>query len=101
MTKLPGQKAKRAWHAIYERDRGSVPAGMELHHQCHNPRCVNPAHLKPVTPSEHRKLHGKGSVTPAALSEARRLLALGFSQRKVAAQVGVSRVHLRRCLGLE
>lgn len=35
----------------YETLIGPVPAGLELDHLCRFQRCVNPAHLEPVTPS--------------------------------------------------
>jgi hypothetical protein len=33
----------------YETFVGPVPEGKELDHLCHNPPCVNPKHLEPVT----------------------------------------------------
>ena len=33
------------------------PAGIELHHECHNPACVNPGHLRAVTAQEHGAKH--------------------------------------------
>lgn len=33
-----------------------VPRGMQLHHCCEERRCVNPDHLVPVTPRQHRRL---------------------------------------------
>jgi hypothetical protein len=40
----------------YELLVGPIPQGKELHHTCRNRRCCNPAHLQPLTRSEHRKL---------------------------------------------
>jgi hypothetical protein len=37
----------------YERDVGPVPEGLELDHLCRVRRCVNPAHLEPVTHTEN------------------------------------------------
>jgi hypothetical protein len=34
---------------------GPIPAGHEIDHLCRNRRCVNPAHLEPVTKSENKR----------------------------------------------
>lgn len=34
----------------YELVVGPIPPGMHIDHLCRTPRCVNPAHLEPVTP---------------------------------------------------
>jgi hypothetical protein len=93
-------KQVRAYRMIYERDRGPIPVGKHLHHVCHNPACVNPDHLEPVTPARHQELHGHKRWSPAMLSEAHQLISAGLSQRKTAARLGVSRSTLRRHLGL-
>lgn len=46
-----------AHRASYQAFIGPIPDGHELHHRCHNPLCVNPAHLQPVTHAEHTQLH--------------------------------------------
>lgn len=43
---------------------GGIPAGMHLDHRCFNTRCVNPDHLRVVTPkqnSEHHRGPNKGN----------------------------------------
>jgi hypothetical protein len=37
---------------------GEVPEGLELDHTCQVRCCVNPAHLKPVTSAENKRLAG-------------------------------------------
>ncbi len=39
---------------------GDVPAHIILHHECENPRCVNPDHLRTTTRAEHARLHHRG-----------------------------------------
>lgn len=42
---------------------GPIPDGKELDHRCHNPPCVNPAHLRPAT---HKQNHENRSGTQGA-----------------------------------
>ena len=43
----------RAHRWAYEHFRGPIPAGLTLDHTCTVKRCVNPAHLEPVTAAEN------------------------------------------------
>jgi len=45
----PYDKPVLAHRWAYERQFGSIPAGLTLDHLCRTPRCVNPAHLEAVT----------------------------------------------------
>ena len=57
----------RAHRWAYERFVGPIPAGLQIDHLCHDPdachggitcphrRCVNPAHLRPVTSQENTR----------------------------------------------
>lgn len=42
-------KALVAHRVVYELLKGPIPEGLELDHLCHNPGCVRPDHLDPVT----------------------------------------------------
>lgn len=54
---------RRAYLALV----GEIPEGRQLDHLCRTPRCVNPAHLEPVTAQEDT-LRGEG---PAAINARR------------------------------
>lgn len=43
-------KTQRAHRVAYQLVIGPIPAGGTIHHRCENPPCVNPWHLKVVTP---------------------------------------------------
>lgn len=65
-------KSKRVYAHVfaYESEHGPVPEGLELHHECETPECVNPAHLRPLTHREHAAAHkgakrsGRGPARP-------------------------------------
>jgi hypothetical protein len=44
-----GTSVRQAHLVIYELLIGAVPVGLDLDHLCRDRRCVNPAHLEPVT----------------------------------------------------
>lgn len=44
----------------YELTVGPIPEGMQLDHRCSNRRCVNPAHLRPVTHKQNME-HDSGA----------------------------------------
>jgi hypothetical protein len=48
---------------VWIAERGSVPAGHDLHHECSVRPCVNVHHIRVLTEAEHRKVHA--AETPA------------------------------------
>lgn len=47
------RKQYQAHRVVYEALIDEIPGGLELDHLCRNKRCVNPAHLEPVTHTEN------------------------------------------------
>lgn len=44
---------RQAHRIAYELVIGPIPAGLVIDHLCRNRRCVNPAHMEPVTTAEN------------------------------------------------
>lgn len=44
---------KPAHRVTYQMIKGRIPNGMQIDHMCHNTKCVNPAHLRAVTPKQN------------------------------------------------
>lgn len=63
-----GLNGRLAHRVAYELIEGPIPAGLQLDHLCRNRRCVNPAHLEPVTCGENLRRspltrNGRGTLT--------------------------------------
>jgi hypothetical protein len=46
-------KMHKSHRISYELANGPIPEGMFIDHKCHNPGCVNPAHLRLATPKQN------------------------------------------------
>jgi hypothetical protein len=79
-----------AHRMIYERERGPIPVGMQIHHRCENRLCVNVEHMEIVRVDEHAGGRGHGKLTLDTAAQVKRLLAGGARGIDVAAQFGIS-----------
>lgn len=61
-----GGRVVKAHRLYYERAKGPIPVGHELHHRCHTRACVNPDHLEPLTRLAHRREHPRPGERAAA-----------------------------------
>ena len=52
-----GDTIRNVHRVSYEMYVGPIPEGHHLHHTCYVRACMNPDHLEPIIPEEHKKLH--------------------------------------------
>ena len=80
--------------------RGPIPQGLEVLHQCDNPRCVNPNHLFIGSHRDNMqdcvsKARNEQKLTAAAVAAIKSKYAQGkTSQRKLAAEYGVKQAAI-------
>jgi hypothetical protein len=64
---IGGGRTGLAHRVSYELNVGPIPPGLQIDHVkdrgCHSRRCINPAHLEPVTPRENVNRTGHGRQT--------------------------------------
>jgi hypothetical protein len=87
-----GGKPAHRW--FYETLVGPIPEGFHLHHECRTEACVNPDHLTPLSPADHKLQHMAGVTLD--MTEVRELRDRGWSYRQIADRFGVSRMTIRR-----
>jgi len=91
-----GQKVVRAYRWSYERFVGPIPDGLMPDHLCHNPPCVRPDHLEPVTNRENCLRGDNTKISDELVASLYARWQAGGNQRLLAAEAGVHRVTLIR-----
>lgn len=93
-------RMKRAHRHYYEKERGvTLKREEHLDHLCKNRACVNPDHLEIVTALENH--HRRARIDQVIADEIRSIYPTVKSQRKVAAQFGLSRRYVVEILNGE
>ena len=87
-----GGVLRAIYQIAFEIFEGPIPDRHVVHHTCENIHCVNPEHLKALTPREHNKVHlsGKFVLTDEAVREIFCLVTKGMLQREIAEIYGVT-----------
>lgn len=85
-------KSNRIAHrAMYERQRGPIPQGLQLDHLCRNRACVNPSHLESVTAAVNVQRGATTKLTPRQVIEIRKS---DLSNLQTARTYGISLGHV-------
>lgn len=112
---ISGTRKLIAAHRLsWEIANGSIPLGLCILHSCDNPPCVNPAHLSLGTQANNIKdavlkgrinnyvaqgeQHWKAKLTESKIHDIFRLRAKGWTQHRIAIQMGVDQTSIGNVL---
>lgn len=116
VTDEQGKRTTYAHRLVWELAVGPIPPGMQLCHRCDVRDCVRPDHLFLGTqldnmrdakakgrmrfPAPRRGLanHQTSPIAPETIDRIQSLRASGWSQERIAADVGLSRLIVRKIL---
>lgn len=93
----PGYGSTLAHRISYQRRYGKLGMSTHVHHMCENTLCVNPDHLRAVTPAEHtRQYSRKTKLDVDKAKEIRHLSVEGWSLKSLAERFGVSVATIKK-----
>lgn len=99
------QRTLRAHRVAYELHVGTVAAGLDVMHRCHNPVCSNPKHLTVGTRTQNMKTSQalgrlQRKIPLADLPAIRVARALGVTLRSIGDHYGCTKQAVRHMLAL-
>lgn len=90
---------RRAHRVAYGFVHGPAPADFHVHHECRNTSCVNPDHLRALSPSAHIRADTRFSRSPFTADEVATIRArslAGEDDTTIAEDYGVHRTTIGR-----
>lgn len=94
----PSGHAHRRYYALANGLTLDDLKGKHVHHRCHNPSCVNPAHLEPTAPSTHIRAHKIASLRTLSATKRAELREMGrdptIPYRVLAERFGVGETYV-------
>jgi len=95
------RKTVLAHRLMYEIYYGEIPEGMMVLHECDNPSCVNPDHLKLGTQKDnmkdaYNKGRGQSKLTCEDVIAIRILCQCGYPRRLIAKMYHITSNHITR-----
>lgn len=82
---------RRAHIVCYESVKGKVPAGKMLDHTCRNRRCINPAHLEPVTNQVNTQRGLAAKLDHTKIEEIKEMRRLNITWSAISRMFSISR----------
>lgn len=87
-------KSVRLARWLYERTFGALSVGMHVDHICRNRACINPYHLRPLTPRDNQLASPLLKLTKDKAREIRRLRSSGKTFSAIGSQFGISKRYV-------
>ena len=87
-------KTTMAHRTAYELFKGEIPKNYQIDHLCRVTKCVNPAHLEAVLPTENQRRGTVTHLTRSEVIEIKKQLKNGKTSRELGAYYGVNRATI-------